>query len=213
MFYPVCLRRNVKATPHVLWFDNFSKNMAWQLPGLDKGIWNDGMWCGYALRQVPFEINMSLIEDLSGNVLPAMPENPLTEIPTFFSNMEKLAYGNAPAANERYLKSNVVRWKVRNVPPHPRANLQLVPVKYREALQAHLESMEHLYTEKITKHNTASRVGLSAILREIYEEKGLHLDDGHEDKATTYCVINTDVNIYDRLMKVKYRGVGGQWCI
>ena len=76
---PSNLLRLVKQTPHVLWMDNFSKNLSWQIPKLGDGAYKGCMWAGFALKQflkLPY-LDMKLrYNETTGDVIPAMPDDP-----------------------------------------------------------------------------------------------------------------------------------------
>ena len=57
----------------VVWIDNFSKNMARQIPRLGKDVFTSMMWTGLALKLYDGpELSRGLVED-DGQVVPAMP--------------------------------------------------------------------------------------------------------------------------------------------
>jgi hypothetical protein len=59
--------------------DNFSKNLAWQIPMLADVAFKSCMWAGFALKQflkMPHPDMKLRFNETTDDVIPAMPDNP-----------------------------------------------------------------------------------------------------------------------------------------
>ena len=56
-----------------------------------------------------------------------------------------------------------------------------------------------LLPQGLIRENIGSNMGLMRVLRQFYEERQLHVP-GMSDR---YYVLNVDINIYDRILKVR----------
>jgi hypothetical protein len=127
-----------------VWIDNFSKNISWQLPKLDEGVYKPCLWTGFAFKlftQQP-DLDMTLKRDATGRVIPAMPDNPFTYqqslIASYRINEQKVGM-------QQFDSSIVEQWQVNNVPLKPLA--KNVPAQFHAALSI-TESIHNLFPEK-----------------------------------------------------------------
>lgn len=193
---PTNFTRDVKETAHVLWMDNFSKNLAWTIPQLGEGAYKSCMWTGFAIKQFIHdqELDMKLkIDVATGDVIPAMPDNPFRYQKQF---MRKYQTVEGDEGMLGFDTSKVVMWQVNNVPLKPKtAN---APLRYHDALKI-TESLHNFYPEKLVDLNPASNEHSMKLFKSVLDE--LHADEAAGSPAV-YKAMTLDVAIYDQALKV-----------
>ena len=185
----------IKTQPHTVWVDNFSKNIAWQLPKIEHGVYKPCLWTGFALKlftQQP-DLDMYLKRDALGNIIPAMPDNPLP----YKQSLVALYRKNEKAVGMKQLETSYVqRWAVNNVPLKPL--VVNVPAQYHAAL-AITESIHNLYPEKLVDLNPGDNGDTMKVFKGMLDEK---LAAQAAGEPATYTMINLDMDIYDKALKV-----------
>lgn len=185
----------VRAGPHTLWIDNFSKNSGYQIPDLAKGVFASSLWTGSALKQYPHNIDLRPKLNDDGDMIPIMPDDPFVHalrLQRVFNTYIKQPQNPMM----RHATSMVAKWQVNNVPLKPK--VLKVPDKYKEAVTNSYDSLKDFYPEKIVEHNIGSNEGLSAVMRQVYDESVTDVDP----QERRYRIINADCNIFDRCIKV-----------
>ena len=181
-------------TPAVLWLDNFSKNMARQTPNLLRGVFASMMWTGLALRLYDGPaVDMSVV--FSGaNVVPAMPTDPMITQ----EDMLQFIAESLPQTDGvplRFGGSLSNRYLVDVVPP------KINPIKLKtEYLRTRCansrDGLHRMYPFDIWEHNIGANLGLMSVIRKA-------IDEHHVLKDSNYHVWVVDINIFNRLLKVR----------
>ena len=187
------LIREVELGPHVVWVDNFSKHIKWQLPKLHEGMFKACLWTGVAYKQWSKDepLDMTIKLDPTGARIPAMPNNPFL----FRSHLRALYVKKEKETPiYQYERSMVVNWEVNNVPLKPLA--ANVPARYHAVLEGS-SKLNNLYPSDLIDLNVGANDDFFKIFKKFYEDRS-----AAAPLNTKYNVLMMDCNIYDRLMKV-----------
>jgi hypothetical protein len=195
------MSRSIEDTAHTVWIDNFSKFKAIQLPSISKGTWKSMLWTGRALRQCRSDIDTSIMKD-DGLVVPAMPDD-LFQYAASFVNVYTAQ--NATTEHDQYDKCMATVLKIRNNPVRPDPAL-LHNHKHKTAVVERHDSLKNLFPTNIFAENIGENRSFLRIFRRHYEEKSQD-----SDQAVKYTTFNTDIDIFNRLIKVccpSFRDIG-----
>jgi hypothetical protein len=190
------MSRKVQAGPHTIWIDNFSKVYGMKIPSVDLGSWRDCLWTGVAIKKYNGpELNMRLVTKPDGTTETAMPDDMFAYV-----DQLKAMFQEHRVTGSYQAKCLTARWRVNNVPlkpDHRRVNND----KWRAALRSGLDKLEHMYPKELIALNIGGNAGLGKIMRVHYEENKQHLDG----QCNHYSALNTDENIFMRILKVKQK--------
>jgi hypothetical protein len=174
-----------------MWVDNFCKFFGVRTPSLDKGIYLNCAWTGMALTKHlgdPEAIDLTVSDRQHG-----MPDDLWACYDMFLAQMEAIADDVTVGAKESFVE----RYDVRRIPLKvgPK-NLPegVLPdrLKFRSS-----ESLHNFYPVKLIDENIGSNKGFFRIMWKI-------LQDAKADPRQRIQLLNTDSNIYSRIMKVTY---------
>jgi hypothetical protein len=187
----------LKSECHVIWVDNFSKVYQMKIPNMDIGVWHDCLWTGVAIREfVPVEprySNLSLAIDMQpGDDSNAMPNDLFHRMKKFLASAKQITDSTMFV----YDTSIVTRYNVRNVPLKPIVDAVAHP-KWHSALASSVDGLYHLHPVGLIKRNIGSNEGLMRILKR-------YVDIYEEEKVQLYQVMNVDINIFKRIIKVSF---------
>jgi hypothetical protein len=194
---PSNLLRLVKQTPHVLWMDNFSKNLCWQIPKLGDGAYKSCMWAGFSLKQFLKQPNLDMklrYNETTGDVIPAMPDDPFKYKKSFVKMYKSV---ENEAGMFAFATSKVQLWQVNNVPLKP--TMDHAPEKYHEVLKV-TESLHNFYPEKLVDLNPAENEHVMRLFKSVLDEL---LDAEAEGDPAVYKAMTLDMAIYDQCLKVE----------
>ena len=176
-----------------MWVDNFSKTLARSSPNLRDGVWTPMLWTGVAFKMCDvadnFDFDYQYADD--GAVIPGMP-------PTLFGNedeVERLARWLCVGAGvvKFYADSIAVKYEVSSIPPKVAPQRILEPA-VRARLAKSRDGLDRFHQSSIVDFNIGSNLGLMHIVKYILADEVLG--------AGGYLILNVDMNIYDRLIKV-----------
>ena len=183
--------RSAKLSPHVQWFDNYSDFVARTNPSLDKGIFSSCLWTGSAIFECPDATIDSSLQYSDNQLVPAMPANPFVGI----NNVKGAISAIILRGPSYYELAMVTKYTVNNVPL--KINTNVYPAM--TGLMKHpLNDLSHVIPDKLWENNIGSHIGLVNIMKQVYDENGMGVD-GH---CSQYLNLNTDENIFYRLLKV-----------
>lgn len=165
--------------PHVMWMDNFSKLLPLSIPRNSLELFKSCLWTVYGFNQLPVDMDLSLVYDL-----PAMPPQ--------FHTLETLqglrvSYTQIEGAEswqrfEHSLSRDICR----------------VPL---EVLQSARERGDHILSKFFPYGIRPVNVGANHVLVDILEE---YLVTDTKNPANNYQIVMTDINIYQRILKVPH---------
>lgn len=199
MFNFVVCDREVLEGLYALWVDNFSKIVSHRSSTLLREAWSDCLWTGAAV--VKFEprdgliISALLQYDDEGALIHAMPDNILEHLDTCAARFNAVLFGG----KTKLLKTALCTlYNVNTNPIKPYFGEQNVDVQ--AYLDRHDDGLGNLYPDKLMKVNIGSNVGLLTVLRDFCKERLLHV----HGMQTKYHILNCDVNIYTRTLRVRF---------
>jgi hypothetical protein len=172
-----------------MWIDNFCKFFSVRMLALDKGTYLNCAWTGVALTKHlgdPLAIDLVISDQQKG-----MPDDLWGSYDVFLAQMEAIA----TSVNEEAKDSFVERYDVRRIP------LKVDPDKLPEGplkqkLKMHsAESLLNFYPVELIDDNIGSNKGFLRILWKILQE-------AKADPRQRIQLLNTDSNIYFRIIKV-----------
>jgi hypothetical protein len=193
--YPSNLLRLVKQTPHVLWMDNFSKNLCWQIPKLGDGAYKSCMWAGFALKQFLKQPNLDMklrYNETTGDVIPAMPDDPFKYKKSFVKMYKSVENEVGMFAFDT---SKVQMWQVNNVPLKP--TMDHAPQQHQEVLKVP-ESMHNFSSEKHVDLIPADNEHVMKLFKSVLDEL---LDAEAEGDPAVYKAITLDMSVDDQAMQ------------
>jgi hypothetical protein len=189
----ILTHRLVKLNPHVIWWDNFSKFKAYQIPTLDKGTYNQMLWTGKALRIPRTYVSMQCHTYDNGDIIPAMPDDLFLEA----DNMMEFFCGvNEGDAMLQHDESLLTQLNVQRVPLMPDVT-KVTNEKHKAAINDRHDALDNLCPEGIDPRNIGSRIGFLSLMKEHCQEQ-LQFDDICDE----YSIFNLDVDIFNRCLKV-----------
>jgi len=178
--------------PHVAWWDNFSKFHAHSIPTASKNVFSSCLWTGMTINEyVGPKVDDKVTYCPSFHVVPAMPDNICQERSVVDHKI--LACYNK---GRRYYNNSMVK----------KFNIASVPLKIDVMANPKMKDMVDnpknagrlIHPHRLNSNNIGSNRGLTNILREYQEEHKMHLHGA----CTTYKCINSDENIFYRMLKV-----------
>jgi hypothetical protein len=194
---PFCLFRELRKRPHIEWWDNFNKNIAVQMQGADSGAYKALNWTGKAIHvwtpSNPAKPISMKIDNAAENVWSAMGDNLLES--KHMSVVRQWVQQVDSMGSDMYDMSLCVQYDVCRVPlkPDPEKALAFGHKKLAKVLAEHRDGMQDFYPLQIEDVNIGSWKGLLKLLKNWTDDRA---DDEH------YSILNTDCNIFLRIMKV-----------
>jgi hypothetical protein len=179
----------------VVWIDNFSKNMARQIPRLGKDVFTSMMWTGLALKLYDGPRLARDLVEADGQVLPAMPPSHAPEKDDFVSFASAcLPAEGANPVPMRYSQSMVRRLKVNSIPPKADVAQDAAP-NVADRLIVSRDGMHRTMPWDLWQHNIGANNGLMDVIKQYLVETDL-------EASSKYHVWLVDLNIYSRVYKV-----------
>lgn len=166
-----------QVVPHVRWIDNFSKILPRQIPTQDLKTYHSCLWTVEALRPVSEE----LPADMYDSRRPALPVNP---------RICSVALQDCILAME--YDTDLKLWDTSVTRDLCRVPLDdSIPVRDRD------EPTIETIPVSVEGMNVSSSIGLITKLQNLCREYTLP-----DETIDRYCIINVDINIYIRSLKV-----------
>lgn len=162
------------------------------MPSMKRGTYSSCLWTGIANRKYTggLDISLEYKHTDNGQLVTAMP-------PDLWQNEIRFLdlYQDMDESPEDYLQSSLcVSWNISNVPPKPKIDERKYPQLVVKAKRC--RRLDNMIPERMTKYNMASNEDTLLLLREILEET--------KTRVKRYRVVLSDINIFDKLIKVKY---------
>jgi hypothetical protein len=181
---------------HAMWWDNYSQVISHRAPTLLRGTWTGCLWTGMAAIKFfagpDSTVTMELEMDGDGQVVWAMPRR----ITGYYTHILRMINEIARSSKEILRTSLCHRMKVNCVPLKP-----IAPpgdARLANLLAQSRDGIGNFYPDRILPHNIGSNVGLMNILKLFCDERDIYAIGG----PGRYYMINCDINIYNRLLKV-----------
>ena len=192
--------REVQDGPHAMWMDNYSKNLAWHLPEVGKGVFYSGLWCGFAARACTANISMRLIRDGNGNHIPAMPVDPFENRAHIQVSLLSSTFGR-PNPHQRFDSSLVFQWNVTNVPLRPVVQ-EGMRQEFIDGLNRRADSLDNLHPMRLIDINPGQNIGFARVMKLLSEENNW---DGKVDEpaCSKYTAMFMDCDLFDKCVKVR----------
>ena len=188
--------RTIREGPHVVWVDNFNKNLSWKIPDVHKGVFTACNWTGVAVREYTAgPCDMRLVHHDFG-FTSGMPE--LDELFEKADDIKEWFLSKTSGVNYmmKHDSSMVVQWQAHSVPIKPEANQ--VPEKFKAAVASKNCALDTLHPAEIMEHNIGSWLGMARVFREFYDQT---MATPPADRR--YTIINCDSNIFRQCIKVR----------
>ena len=131
-----------------------------------------------------------------GAVIPAMPTDPFLALADLSSCMKLMTQGPDGEMPLLFDESLMTEWGANRLPLA--GDLDRIPEPYRSSTAAANDRSDDLYPRGLERENIGSNDGLARILRRFYEDRGMGTSG-----CSKYSALTVDVNIFDRVMKVK----------
>ena len=165
--------------------------MARTNPSLAKGIFSSMLWSGSAIFKCPDDTIDGSLQYSDNQLVSAMPADPFVGI-----NNVKGAISSILSRGQLYYdQALVTKYTVNNVPLKINTN---VNPAMKQLMQHPMNDLSHVIPDQLWEDNIGSHLGLVNIMKQVYDENGMGVD-GH---CSQYLNLNTDENIFYRLLKV-----------
>lgn len=182
---------SAQLSPHGLWIDNFSKNIARAVPTEAKGVYTPALWTGVAVFVGDTrELNDHIRRTPSGDVIPAMPDNLLSHLSVVKDGINHIM-SDTPM---QYDSSISTKYDVRSIP------LKIDTTRYPDMariVDGDHATLKSVLPSHMIEENIGSNRGLIAIIRKLYIDRGMDTD-----VCDRYLTICADENIFWRILKV-----------
>ena len=199
-----CICRTATLGAHVIWYDNFTKYRyaQKQIPSMEDGAFLQQLWTGRAFRCSRTPVDMRVCRDMTGAIIPAMPDDPMIMLDTIVSACQTYSPSER-LLMQKHSKSLITIWKVHNVPlcPHPSA---VSKPAHASAIRNHSDGMENMYPDTILPVNIGANKSFLRLMREHYESRDQH----QADECPEYSVFATDIDIANKQLRVQRGGEG-----
>ena len=191
----LCREALVSVPFPVVWIDNFSKNMARQIPRLGKDVFTSMMWTGLALKLYDGpQLSRDLVE-VDGQVVDAMPPCHAPSKDDFVRLLSaSLPVDAANPVPMRYSQSLVRRYNVNSIPPKADLAQDLDP-EFHKRLTVSRDGLHRTLPWDLWQHNIGSNTGLIDVIKQYMASTNL-------ETSSKYHVWLVDLNIYSRIYKV-----------
>ena len=173
----------------VIWIDNFSKTLARSVPTMKAGAWTGMLWTGVGVKPChdDCQVDMSIRQTPAGDV-PAMPTDMFHDLTAYIAWVTSQF-----TENGLHDESLCHTFGVKRVPPKIKTT-KLPGRRVRVRLTKSTDGLHRLVPLNILQHNIGSNEGLMKVVRAMM--------DIHAEDPSYFFIINADINIYDRLLKV-----------
>ena len=159
----------------------------------------DALWTGVAVRKyagsVP--IDMRCVHS-DGYFVPAMPLNPWSKMKDVLTMLDTLC-STAGRMSMLFEGSKMNVWGVITIPITP--STHNLPAEVLARLATTPARLHNFYPKGLLPHNIGSNEGLAKVMRIQMQDMGL-LPPGAP--PTKYSVMLSDINIFDRVIKVTH---------
>lgn len=193
------MHRDKQMETCVVWIDNYQKKAKFHNVTFARGNWNDNQWTTKCLFMPPEHLRETTVQLVvlvrDGVVVPAMPNDFMLQVDKFKANMALFgSKAQLARQSESYVRN------VNNVPLKPK------PCAYpagpvRTALEANIDGLQNTIPVCITEENIGSNKGFLEVVRREWQQ---HQARCAATGVQKYLVLLADINIFDRLLKVKY---------
>jgi hypothetical protein len=153
------------------------------------------LWTGKAIRVARTDVNMDVMQ-INGVDIPAMPDDLFGEVNSFLDLFQGVNDYRAIGSMARRTRCLTTLTNVSCIPLTPSVE-KLAKEKHRLAILERHDGLDNLITQGIDARNIGSNRGLLKMLREHYNKK---LQP--EGLCTKYSIFNTDIDIFERGVKV-----------
>lgn len=184
-------RSSAQLSPHGIWIDNFSKNIARAVPTEAKGVYTPALWTGVAVFVGDtHELNDHVRHTPSGDVIHAMPDDLLSHMSVVKDGINHVM-STTPM---QYDISIATKYDVRSIP------LKIDTTRYPDMariVDGDHATLKSVLPSHMIQENIGSNRGLIAIIRKLYIDRGMDTDT-----CDRYLTICADENIFWRILKV-----------
>lgn len=188
----------------MIWIDNYDSMFRTRFANIAKEAFRDNHWTGVAVRQHAGSVNMNVVRNDNGEIIPAMPDDPLVYADRALALVLSGSTGPAGGAGvilnkvpELLSTSLLMTWGVDRIPLRPSATNPKVPQRYRDAITRAPDSLANFYAVGLMPENIGSNLGLARVLRGFYDDHHLGADKGER-----YFSFTMDMNIHKRTLRV-----------
>ena len=183
-----------------MWMDNYSKNLKWHCPDVDRGTFNKGLWTGFAVRACTDQnIRMTCCSTDLGS-LPAMPDDIFEPQDNIAIGLLRAIFERGDRAHMRFHKSLVFNWKVNNVPLRPDIQDDMTQSEV-DGLNRHADALDHLYPLRLIDINCGENMGFARCMKMLSEEKNWE-EDPRKPYCEKYTFMFMDCDLFDKCLKV-----------
>ena len=182
--------RTALSAPHVLWLDNFSKFYTTRLPKATSGPFRQCLWSVSAIR--PVDIDLSVVYNEDDEIYPAMP-------PDLYANMDELLelLKKSDGVSPLLYDSSVWNFDLFTIPPGPPAKKDQTDLTKEFWDDVPSPGLKTYIPRGIRPDNVGSNHEMLACIEDWMDEKNSTVTG-----LTNYGILLSDINIYDRLLKV-----------
>ena len=180
----------------MVWMDNYSKQWRTRIVGLSADAMKRCLWTCVAYKRFSYVVSMDHKMTRRGAVIPAMPTDPFLALADLSSCMKLMTQGPDGEMPLLFDESLMTEWGANQLPLA--GDLDRIPEPYRSSIAAANDRSDDLYPRGLERENIGSNDGLARILRRFYEDRGMGTIG-----CSKYSALTVDVNIFDRMMKVK----------
>ena len=182
-----------KSLPHALWWDNFSKFFANNVPTVMKDIFSSCLWTGVTVNEYSGpHVSIDVVhDDESGDIVPAMPANIMLYKQDVNNTINECYRGDC----SRFSESLVYCYAINSIPLT--IDVKKFP-QMKQQITSETNSTKYIHPSNLIQQNIGSNRGLLYILRKFQEDHKMH----YQDVCDKYHTLNVDENIYYRILKV-----------
>ena len=157
----------------------------------------DALWTGVAIRQYagssPVDVRCV---HFGGYFVPTMPTNPWKKAPDVLTMLDMLCTTDGNMAM-LFEDSKMHFWGVNTIPITPATHN--LPADVMTRLRTTPTRMHNFYPKGLLPHNIGSNEGLAKVMRILMQDMGLEPPGA---PPTKYTAMLSDINIFDRVIKV-----------
>ena len=155
------------------------------------------LWTGTGVRRSNVQVEMTVMHDQTGQVIPAMPDQPFDYLDRVKRSLERCKAVHRHDMH-RYDKCMVTKWQVNTVPLTPSLDRLTLP-RHRLAIENHAGGLANLYPDQIKAVNITENKVFLRLMRAHYREYGQH----RNGRDMVYSTFSTDIDICNKQLRVR----------
>ena len=168
-----------------------------RLADIARAMLADALWTGVAIRQYAGSVPVDMrCVHFGGYFVPAMPTNPWMKVRDVLTMLDMLCTTDGNMAM-LFENSKMHFWGVNTIPITPATHN--LPADVMTRLRTTPTRMHNFYPKGLLPHNIGSNEGLAKVMRILMQDMGLEPAGA---PATKYTAMLSDINIFDRVIKV-----------